>query len=91
MQNLLESCIYLLAIMGIIFTTISFLEMFIQKRINNNSYRIFNKNNENNKSIEIIIHTENLTEIEEKELIEKIVQKRKIDLQEIATSIVIQK
>ena len=46
MQNLLESCIYLLAIMGIIFTTISFLEMFIQKRINNNSYRIFNKNNE---------------------------------------------
>jgi len=91
MQYLLESCIYLLAIMGIIFTTISFLEMFIQKRINNNSYRIFNKNNENNKSIDIIIHTENLTESEEKELIEKIVQKSKIDLQEIATSIIIQK
>lgn len=91
MQYLLESCIYLLAIMGIIFTTISFLEMVIQKRINNNSYRIFKRNNENNKSIDIIIHTENLTEKEEKELIEKIVQKQKIDLQEIATSIIIQK
>ena len=94
MQYLLDSIIYLLAIMGIIFTTMTFFEMFIQKRTINSSYRIFNKNNENNinnKKVEIIIHIENLDEKEEEVLIKQIEEEKKINLKEIATSILIQK
>lgn len=93
MQYLLECIIYLLAIMGIIFTTMTFFEMFIQKKSINNSYRIFNKNNENNnkKKIEIIVHIENLNEVEEKELVKKIVGEKTVNLKEIATSILVQK
>ena len=79
--------------MGIILTTITFFEMFIQKKSINNSYRIFNKNNENNnkKKIEIIVHIENLNEVEEKELVKKIVGEKTVNLKEIATSILVQK
>lgn len=91
MQVLLDSIIYLLAVMGIIFTTISFFGMFTQKRIINNSYRIFTKNNENNKNIEVIICIENLDINEEKELVEKISNEKSINLKEIANLITIQK
>lgn len=93
MQCLLNSIIYLLAIMGIIFTTITFFEMFIQKKTINNSYRIFNKNNEDNNKerVEVVIHIENLDEKEEEKLVKKIVEKNEINLKEIATSISIQK
>lgn len=91
MQILLDSIIYLLAVMGIIFTTISFFEVFVQKRIINNSYRIFINNNENNKNIEVIICIKNLDEEEENELIEKIVKSKNINIEEIANSVIIQK
>lgn len=91
MQILLDSIIYLLAVMGIIFTTISFFEVFVQKRIINNSYRIFINNNENNKNIEVIICIKNLNEEEENELIEKIIKSKNINIEEIANSVIIQK
>ncbi len=91
MQILLDSIIYLLAVMGIIFTTISFFEVFVQKRIINNSYRIFINNNENNKNIEVIICIKNLDEEEENELIEKIIKSKNINIEEIANSVIIQK
>lgn len=91
MQILLDSIIYLLAVMGIIFTTISFFEAFVQKRIINNSYRIFINNNENNKNIEVIICIKNLDEEEENELIEKIIKSKNINIEEIANSVIIQK
>lgn len=91
MQYFLDSMIYLLAILGIILTTITFLEMLIQKRTIQNSYRIFHKNNENNKNIEVVIHIENLSEEEEKNLVKKINENQEIKIREIANSIVIQK
>lgn len=91
MQYFLDSMIYLLAILGIILTTITFLEMLIQKRTIQNSYRIFQKNNENNKNIEVVIHIENLSEEEEKNLVKKINENQEIKIREIANSIVIQK
>ena len=50
MQCLLDSLIYLLAIMGIIFTTITYLEIFHQKNKYCNSYRIYS-NLKNKKEI----------------------------------------
>lgn len=104
MQCLLDSIIYLLAILGIIFTTITFFEMFIQKRIINNSYRIFSKNiennnkekdinniNYNNKKIDVVIHIENLDKKEEKDLVRSILENENINLKNIATTITIQK
>ena len=93
MQYFLDSIIYLLAIMGIIFTTITFLEVFVQKNVINNRYQIFSKNyNKNsNKKIEVVIHIENLNEIEEEKLIKEIKEKNENNLKEIATSILIQK
>lgn len=92
MQCLLNSIIYLLAIMGLIFTSMTFFEMFIQKKTINNSYRIFSNNNENNnKRIEVILQIEGLDKNEEENLIKSIIEKKDINLKEIATSILIQK
>lgn len=91
MQILLDSIIYLLAILGIILTSITFFEMFTQKRIINNSYRIFTVNNENNKNMEVIVYIENLDENEEKILIDDIKKNKCIKLDETITSVIIQK
>lgn len=92
MQLFVETIICLLAILGIIYTTITLFEMFIQKKQINNYYRIFNKNNENNnKKVEIVIHIKNLDKKDEDLLVKKILNNKEIDLKEISTAIIIQK
>lgn len=91
MQIFFNSCIYLLAILGIIFTTITFFEMILQKKTISYGYRIFKGNNENNKKVDIVIHIQNLNKKEEDLLVEKILKKQDMNIKEIATSISIQK
>lgn len=92
MQIFIETSICLLAVLGIIYTTITLFEMFIQKKQISNYYRIFNKNNENNnKKVEIIIHIKNLDKKDEDLLVKKIIDEKEIDLKEISTAIIIQK
>lgn len=92
MEYLIETLIYLLAILGIIFTAISFYEMFDLKKYINNTYRIFSKNNINkNKNIEIVIKLKGFDEIEEKELIDNINNNENINLKEISDNIIIEK
>lgn len=91
MENLLEICIYLLAVFGIIITSISFYEMFDLKKYINNSYRIFSNNKfKDKKKIDVIIKIKGLNEEEIKELVEDIKDGSTI-LKEISNNIIIEK
>lgn len=91
MEYLIETLIYLLAILGIIFTSISFYEMFDLKKYINNTYRIFSKNSiDKSKNVEVIIKLKGFDEIEEKELIDHIYNSESINLKEISDNIIIE-
>ena len=92
MEYLIETLIYLLAILGIIFTSISFYEMFDLKKYINNTYRIFSKNNFNkDKDVEVVIRIKGLNDLEEKKLINHIKSNKTINLKEISNKIIIEK
>ena len=89
MEYIIETLIYLLAILGIIFTSISFYEMFDLNRYINNTYRIFSKDDDENNKIEIIVKISGLNELEEENLVKKI--KGDNNLKELANKIIIEK
>ena len=91
MQCLLDSLIYLLAIMGIIFTTITYLEIFNQKNKYCNSYRIYSNLKNKKERVDIIIKLQNADEEKEQEIVNYIKENKNINLKEIADSISIQK
>ena len=91
MECLVEICIYLLAILGIIFTSISIYEMFDLKKYINNSYRIFTNNKfSDNKKIDVIIKLEGLNDEEIKDLVDDI-KDGSANLKEISNNIIIEK
>lgn len=71
MQILIQSIIYLLAVFGIIFTTMSFFEMYIYKSELDNSVNYTNYT-KNSKYVEIIINVKGLSEDEGNKIIEAI-------------------
>lgn len=89
MQSLIETLIYLLAIMGIIFTSMSFIEIFNYR--NYSSYRLFSKGREKNKKIEIIINMENIDEEEENEIIDILLKGDYTDLEDVVDCVIIEK
>lgn len=91
MQCLLDSLIYLLAIMGIIFTTITYLEIFHQKNKYCNSYRIYSNLKNKKERVDVIIKLQNADEEKEQEIVNYIKENKNINLKEIADSISIQK
>lgn len=90
MHSLLETLIYLLAIMGIIFTTMSLFEIFNYKNICQNSYRFLKKNSMKDKRVEIVINVENLTQEEEEEILDILLTGDYTDINDIADSIKIE-
>lgn len=64
----INTVIYLLAIFGIVITSMSIYEMF---DINNsyNTYRIFSKNNQSDNDIKLIVKLKNIDDIKEKEIV----------------------
>lgn len=91
MNCLAETLIYLLAVLGIIFTSMTFFEMFSYNNIVNKSYRIFSKNKKGKEKIEIIIRLNNIDENKEKEITELIKNDTFINLREISDVITIEK
>ena len=91
MESLVEICIYLLAVFGIIVTSISFYEMFDLKKYINNSYRIFSNNkSKDDKKIDVIIKLNGLDEEEIKDLVQD-VKDGNVNLKEISNNIIIEK
>ena len=89
MQYLIETLIYLLAILGIIFTCISFYEMFDINKYITNTYRIYSRKNKGEKRVKVIVKIKGFDEIEEDELKNKINNDNK--LKEISNDIIIEK
>lgn len=89
MQSLIETLIYLLAIMGIIFTSVSFIEIFNYR--NYSTYRIFSKNGMKNKRVEIVINIENMDEEEEDDIIEMLLKGEYTNLEDVVDSVRIEK
>lgn len=89
MAGLIETLIYLLAIMGIIFTSITFIEIFNYN--NYSSYKLFCKKENNEKKVEIIINMHNLTEDEEDELLDILLEGNYTDLEKIVDTVRVEK
>lgn len=69
MEYFIETLIYLLAILGIIFTSISFYEMFDLNKYINNTYRIYSNNSLDSKKVEIIVKLYGIDEVEEESIV----------------------
>jgi len=91
MEIFVETIIYLLAILGIIFTSISFYEMFDLRKYINNTYRIYSKNSDDiERNVEIIVKIEGLNDIEEKDLVD-ILNSDNVNIKQISNSITIER
>lgn len=89
MASLIETLIYLLAIMGIIFTSITFIEIFNYD--NYSSYNLFCKKENNEKKVELLINMQNLTEEEEDELLDVLLKGDYTDLEKIVDTVRVEK
>lgn len=90
MASLIETLIYLLAIMGIIFTSITFIEIFNYS--NYSSYNLFcKKTKDDEKRVEIIVNMKNLTEEEEDELLDILLTGDYTDLEKVVDTVRVNK
>lgn len=89
MECIIETLIYLLAILGIIFTSISFYEMFDLNRYINNTYRIFFKESNNKKNINVTFEIKGFNDNEEEDIIKEI--SNNIELKKLVNKIIIKK
>lgn len=89
MQSLIETLIYLLAIMGIIFTSMSFIEICNYK--NYSCYNVFNKGRDKNKKVEIIINLKNMDEEEENKVVDRILKGEYKDIKEFVDCVRVEK
>ena len=89
MNGIIETLIYLLAIMGIIFTSMSFFEVFSNRYTQN--YKIFSKNNMKNKKVEVIINLKNIDEKEEEEIVDVLINGEYNNLEDVVDAVKVQK
>ena len=89
MDGIIETLIYLLAIMGIIFTSMSFFEVFSNRYTQN--YKIFSKNNMKNKKVEVIINLKNIDEKEEEEIVDVLINGEYNNLEDVVDAVKVQK
>ena len=89
MEYLIETLIYLLAILGIIFTSISFYEMFDLNKYINNTYRIYSKDECGNKKVEVVIKMYGVDELEEEKIVK--ILKEDNNLKDVSNKIIIEK
>lgn len=88
MENLAQVLIYIIAIMGIIFTTLSFSEIYNYRRI---SYSIFKKKSGPSKNVEIVVKLDGLSKEEEDKILDKLINGKYSNIEEIADSVNIEK
>lgn len=90
MASLIETLIYLLAIMGIIFTSITFIEIFNYS--NYSSYNLFcKKTKDDEKRVEVLVNMKNLTEEEEDELLDILLTGDYTDLEKVVDTVRVDK
>ena len=87
MQCLIDSLVYLVATLGIIFTTMSFYDMFFYGK---RTYRIYSKVVNEDKNVEVVIKLRNLNDQEEEDIVKMIRESESVNLKEIANCILIQ-
>lgn len=87
MQCLIDSLVYLVATLGIIFTTMSFYDMFFYGK---RTYRIYSKVANEDKNVEVVIKLRNLNDKEEEDIVKMIRESESVNLKEIANCIIIQ-
>ncbi len=80
----IQTIIYLLAVLGIIITTMSFFESYIYKNNSESQYKFYRKNYMKNKHVEIIININGFNENEENEIIDKIKNGKYENIEEVA-------
>ncbi|MEG0872883.1 MAG: hypothetical protein RSE00_02970 [Clostridia bacterium] len=91
MESIIETIIYLLAILGIILTSISFFDIFTYTNLANKSYTILGKNSMKKGRVEIVINISELSQLDEEVLLKKIQKGEFENLIDIVDSIHVQK
>ena len=89
MATLIETLIYLLSILGLIFTSISFIEIYNYR--NSTDYNLFNKKNKKISRIQVTISMENVCEKEENKIIDTLLRGEYTNLQEVVDCVTIEK
>lgn len=84
MQTLIETIIYLLAVLGIILVSTSFYEMLRYSNILKSTYSLFSRQN---KKVEVTVKLFNVEEDEKKEIIDKIENGKYDNIKEVADSV----
>ncbi|MEG2645965.1 MAG: hypothetical protein RSA08_02920 [Clostridia bacterium] len=87
MQILIETVIYLLAIMGIILTSMSFFDICIYKNIAASPHVVYNKRSNVPANVSIIIKFENIDDKKRKIITKKIFKGDFENIEEIVDSI----
>ena len=87
MQNLIEVIIYLFAVMGLIFTSLTFFEVYNCKDGKESEFILCNKKSIKDKSVQIVIEIRNLTKFEENAILEKIEKGEYENIKDIADGI----
>ena len=84
-MQIVETLVYLLGIMGIIFTSIMFIEICNMK--NYSTYKLFSNNPLKKKRAEITINFENFEEEEEEEIIDILLKGEYSDLEKVVDTV----
>lgn len=90
MEIFIETMIYLLAIVGLLLTTISFCEMFNREKYENNIHRIYTSNKNKDGKVEVTIQLDNISEDIENKILEKIKSEDSLDILEYVDNIYIE-
>ncbi len=90
MEIFIETMIYLLAIVGLLLTTISFCEMFNMEKYENNIYRIYTSKKNKDGKVEVTIQLDNISEDIENKILEKIKSEDSLDILEYVDNIYIE-
>lgn len=89
MEIFIETMIYLLAIVGLLLTSVSFCEMFNKEKYENNIYRIYTSQKNKNGKITLTIDLDNISEEIEDKILEKIKKEENLDILEYIDDIYI--
>lgn len=91
MQTFIDIIIYFIAIMGILITTISFFDRYTYSDNLIYCKKIYTKKNSDDKFIEIIVNTKNLSNIESEKLLKAIKKGEYTNIEDLVDSIKINK
>lgn len=91
MEIFIETMIYLLAVIGLILTCISFCEMFSKEKYINNTYRIYKAQKNHKGKVSVYIKLSDMVDEElEDEMLQRIKEENNLNIIEVADEIYIE-